>query len=619
MVNPQDHTGSSTGILPLYWQVVVRPHRRKFIFISALMLFGAFLEMATVGIAVPLLDAVMSPERAASGAAVQFVRDTLPYLRIPVRTNTVALAILVSACALFLMRSGFSVMHQYMTAATAQRLRRQVKGELFQRFLSARYDHLTAKDRGAILYDLNKPADQVHGSIIQLGIIVAGLFDSVLLLGLMFYLSWWATLVVAFLAVGCVQGLRRFLDLRARECGQVVYELNRNREKLEVDAIDGLKVVKAHGLEGTLVRQQQALLTKELKPALRLVLCEHGPYFINEIVASIMVLGLAAVTFLFPAVGMRFSTMVGFLVAIRRISPSMGRVNSVLVDLNKSSRGVEVVREVLHHLPQEQGGQDAISSIHEIKLDKVSFYYQARPDELVLENMNLVMKRGEVTAIVGPTGAGKTTIVNLLMGLFKPSEGRILVDGSDLKEINVGAWREKIGYVGQDIFLFNTSIRDNILLWEENVLQAEVERAARMAQLHDFVQSLPHGYDTVVGDRGLRLSGGQCQRVAIARAIIRKPEVLIFDEATSALDNLTENVVYRAINALRKEATVVVIAHRLSTIRDADQIAVLSGGKVAELGTHASLVERGGIYAELYEEGAREDVPLVLNPQESAT
>jgi len=583
------------------------------------MLFGAFLEMATVGIAVPLLDAVMSQERAASGATVQFVRDTLPYLKIPVSTNTVAFALLVSACALFLMRSGFSVVHQYMTAATAQRLRRQVKGELFQRFLGARYDHLTAKDRGAILYDLNKPADHVYSSIVQLGIIVAGLFDSVLLLGLMFYLSWWATLVVAFLAVGGVQGLRRFLDLRARKCGQLVYEINRNREKLEVDAIDGLKIVKAHGLEGTLVGQQQALLTNELKPALRLVLFEHGPYFINEIVASIMVLGLAAVTFLFPAVGMRFSTMVGFLVAIRRISPSMSRVNSVLVDLNKTSRGVEVVREVLHYLPQEQGGRDAISSIHEIKLDKVSFYYQARPDELVLENMNLVMKRGEVTAIVGSTGAGKTTIVNLLMGLFKPSEGRILVDGSDLNEINVRAWREKIGYVSQDIFLFNASIRDNIMLWEENVLQADVERAARMAQLHDFVQSLPHGYDTIVGDRGLRLSGGQCQRVAIARAILRRPEVLIFDEATSALDNLTESIVYRAIEALRKEATVVVIAHRLSTIRDADQIAVLSGGKVVELGTHASLVERGGIYAELYEEGAREDIPLVLNPQEFAT
>jgi ABC-type multidrug transport system fused ATPase/permease subunit len=229
------------------------------------------------------------------------------------------------------------------------------------------------------------------------------------------------------------------------------------------------------------------------------------------------------------------------------------------------------------------------------------------------------MKRGEVTAIVGPTGAGKTTIVNLLMGLFQPSEGRILVDGYDLKEIYVKAWREKIGYVSQDVFLFNASIRDNIVLWEEKVLQVEVERAARVAQLHDFVQSLPHGYDTLVGDRGLRLSGGQCQRVAIARAIFRRPEVLIFDEATSALDNLTENVVYRAINALRKQATVVVIAHRLSTIRDADQIAVLSGGKVVELGTHASLVERRGIYAELYEEGAREDVSLVLDSQESAT
>jgi ATP-binding cassette subfamily B protein/subfamily B ATP-binding cassette protein MsbA len=259
-----------------------------------------------------------------------------------------------------------------------------------------------------------------------------------------------------------------------------------------------------------------------------------------------------------------------------------------------------VIDEILRATPVEKSGSNSVSTVTELRLANVSLRYACR-EELALHDISITMKRGTVTGIVGPTGSGKSTIANMIIGLYPPSSGSIFVDGVNLKNIDVVQWRRKIGYVAQDIFLFNASIRENIALWNESITQADIEWVARLAQLDEFIGTLPEAYDTLVGDRGLKLSGGQCQRVAIARALLFRPDILVFDEATSALDNLTEKAVYEAISALRKEAIVIAVAHRLSTIRDADQIVVLCAGRIAEVGTHYSLLREGGPYSKLYD------------------
>jgi ABC-type multidrug transport system fused ATPase/permease subunit len=201
---------------------------------------------------------------------------------------------------------------------------------------------------------------------------------------------------------------------------------------------------------------------------------------------------------------------------------------------------------------------------------------------------------------VGPTGSGKSTIANLLVRLYTPSSGAVLLNNTDFTKFDLYNWRSKIGYVSQDVYLFNASLRDNITLWHEDISEEDLTEAVRLAQLEEFILSLPDGYATAVGDRGLNLSGGQCQRIALARAILRKPEILILDEATSSLDTLTEQAVYEAIHKLRREAIVVIIAHRLNTIREAGQIVVLDGGRIVEIGNHESLIERNGMYSALY-------------------
>ncbi|WP_426958625.1 glucan ABC transporter ATP-binding protein/ permease [Muricoccus radiodurans] len=232
-----------------------------------------------------------------------------------------------------------------------------------------------------------------------------------------------------------------------------------------------------------------------------------------------------------------------------------------------------------------------------VRFEDVAFAYPGGGD--VLRDVSLEARPGTVTALVGPTGAGKTTAMALLQRLWDPTAGRVTVDGQDLRGVTLESLRASVGVVFQDAMLFNRSIRENLLVGKPDATQAELERACRMAEAHDFILRQPHGYDTLVGERGATLSGGQKQRLAIARALLKDPRILILDEATSALDAATEARVGRALATLMAGRTTFVIAHRLSTIRDADEILVFDGGRIVERGEFGDLVARGGVFAEL--------------------
>ncbi|MEH2424102.1 MAG: ABC transporter ATP-binding protein [Nostoc sp.] len=285
-----------------------------------------------------------------------------------------------------------------------------------------------------------------------------------------------------------------------------------------------------------------------------------------------------------------------------RIIPRINHLNSLRSQLALLSGSLEVIHDFLSstdelHLPDGQKPYRGLTS--GINFENVSFTFAAN-SEPTLKNISFPVKKGTITALIGSSGSGKSTLADLVMRFHDPDSGRIKIDGIDLREYQIASWRNAIAMVSQETFLFHTSIRENIAYGCPDATKLEIIEAAKKAYAYEFIQELPEGFDTIVGDRGARLSGGQRQRIAIARAILRDPDILILDEATSALDSNSERIVQRAIEEVSRDRTVIVIAHRLSTIEKADKIIVMYNGRVAEQGTHEELLALHSEYWSLY-------------------
>jgi subfamily B ATP-binding cassette protein MsbA len=293
------------------------------------------------------------------------------------------------------------------------------------------------------------------------------------------------------------------------------------------------------------------------------------------------------------------SVLIAFMVLVMRLLPPLKQLSQAPTIAQQSFAAAERLFDVLDRFPEEDTGTAAADGLREaIRFENVSFSYGDVP---VLRDIELTASRGDVVALVGPSGAGKTTLVDLIPRFYRPVSGRILVDGVDSRDLTLASLRSLTGIVSQDTVLFNDTVRNNIAYAADtSYTNAQVEAAARAANAHDFISQLPDGYETVLGERGTRLSGGQRQRIAIARALLIDPPVLILDEATSALDTESERLVQEAIDRLLSGRTVFVIAHRLSTVVHADQILVLDSGMIVERGTHQELLARGGAYHRLH-------------------
>jgi len=294
-------------------------------------------------------------------------------------------------------------------------------------------------------------------------------------------------------------------------------------------------------------------------------------------------------------------TFFSFLTALIMSYQPIRKLGNLHVGIQEGLAAAARIFALLDEAPgirDRAGATELASFAREVRFDRVSFRYE---EAWILREVEVVARAGETVAFVGPSGAGKTTLVHLIPRFYEVESGAITIDGTDIRDVTLRSLRGQIALVGQDTFLFNTTVRDNIAYGRPGASETEVVAAAQAANAHTFVEALPEGYDTVVGEQGVRLSGGQKQRLSIARAILKDAPILILDEATSSLDTESESLVQEALTHLMEGRTTFVIAHRLSTVQSADRIYVLEAGRIVEAGSHAELLERGGLYHRLYD------------------
>lgn len=372
------------------------------------------------------------------------------------------------------------------------------------------------------------------------------------------------------------------------------------------ESISGVKVVKAFGMEGYENKKFMKETYSFFRLVLRIVRIRNSSSPITEILS--VIIGALIIYYggllVLNEGALSASQFMGFLFAIFQMMPPIKELGGVNNRIQEASAAADRIFEIMETEPDIVSKADSVE-LKEFKnrvvFENVCFKYE-NTQENVLDNVNLTVKKGDILALVGPSGGGKSTLADLIPRFYDPTEGRILIDDINIKDFNLVSLRSKMGIVTQETFLFNGTVRQNIAYGLENFPYEKVIEAAKSANAHKFIMEMSDGYNTLVGERGIKLSGGQKQRLTIARALLKNPEIMIFDEATSALDNESEILVQEAIERLMVNRTTFVIAHRLSTIRNASMIIVLDKGRIVQMGSHEQLIEdNNGLYKKLYD------------------
>ena len=521
----------------------------------------------------------------------------------------VFLLLLALAVALQLLMSLCNYINTVASEYFGARLFREITDLINRRILSFTYACASNYRVGDLLDYAAAGGATVQTQINLINSLVVTLLQMLVYLAILISISPWLLLVGGILA-GCLWLVQRELLPRIRENalhGQIVsVELgSRITENIQglrwLHSSGGLQATAA-GFANLLVeieriRRRNARLTSVVNPFSAFL----------PILAIAIIAGVSVVMFANRVSGV-LPSLVTFVLALQRLNVRLGIVAGLASRYASNSAGLQRLNQILARDGKQfvrSGGIPFVRLQQGVHLQEVSLRY-APNLPMALEGINLEIPVGSTVALVGASGAGKSSIADLLVGLYDPTEGRILIDGVDLQQIELASWQQRLGVVSQDTFLFNASIGENIAYGVANASPAEIRAAAQTAQADGFIEALPQGYNTLVGERGYRLSGGQRQRLSLARAILRKPELLILDEATSALDTESERLVQDALDRIRSAHTRIVIAHRLSTIINADQIVVIKHGRVVECGNHYQLLGQAGEYSKALAQQAKE-------------
>ena len=510
--------------------------------------------------------------------------------------------IVIAILIIFLIRGFATYGQNYMMAYVGQRVVIDIRETLFKHLQRLDQAYFDTRKTGVIMSNITSDVGALQQAIVDN--LISFMTEVVTLVGslvFMFYLDWKLSLLTLII-VPVVLGLTNVFGKRLRSAGHEVQGRTADITAFLQEVISGARVIRSFARESFEFKRFEKENKNNFDAAMKAtkLTAIMGPMVeFSAAIAVVVILwygGYSVVQGYITA-----GSLIAFLIYAINLANPVKRLTQVYGNIQKALAAGDRVIDILETQPHVKELPTAKMMDHvkgEVHFDNVQFSYDA--ENLALKGVTLHVKPGETVAIVGPSGAGKSTIANLLPRFYDVTGGSIRIDGMDIREATFTSLRENIGLVPQDTMLFNASVRDNILYGRLDATDEEVLAAAKAANAIEFIEKLPQGFDTMVGERGNSLSGGQRQRIAIARAILKNPSILILDEATSALDTESEKIVQEALERLMKGRTALVIAHRLSTVQHADHIVVLQQGSVVEEGTHDELLALQGLYSHLY-------------------
>lgn len=505
----------------------------------------------------------------------------------------------VSACIFvaIVVRAILAYLNRAVLAWLEARVAHRLRSECFEQLLAVEFRFLERAKVGNLVNTIATETWRTTDAVgVLVGLIVT-LCTVLVYSGLLLLLSVPLTLTVAAAMLGIAGGVR-LLTRRVRGLAAQVTTANAQLAERMVEGISLMAVIRSFGRESA-EKQRFVERSEHVRAvSMRVALLSGAVRPVYEVLSGALLVGVLMLVIDDPEM---LPALMVFVFVLFRLQPKLTELDEAWVRLKALSGAVRDVTTLLDrsdkpYLAPGTVEPDAVRTA--VEFESVTFRY-APNEAAALEDASFQIPAGRVTALVGPSGAGKTTVIKLLLRLYDPTAGVVTVDGRPLQELLHRSWLERIALVSQDVQLFDASVRDNIAYGAPGAAVDDIEEAARRADAHDFIVRLPHGYDTEVGAHGVRLSGGQQQRITLARALIRDPDVLILDEATNSLDSRSERVVQDALELMRHGRTVVIVAHRFSTIEQADHVVVLDEGRVVQQGRRAALVANDGLFREL--------------------